>query len=51
MDYTEENAKMVSDDIAEFLTYVKTGIIKEDSCNLVKNIHEEFKRRKKIVTK
>lgn len=46
MDYTEENKKMISNDLAEFLMYVKTGIIKEDSCNLVKNIHEEFEKRK-----
>lgn len=46
MDYAEENKKMVSNDLAEFLRYVKTGIIKEDSCDLVKNIHEEIERIK-----
>ena len=46
MDYTKENKKMVSNDIAEFLMYIKTGRIEENYCNLVKNIQEEFEKVK-----
>ncbi|GEQ15588.1 hypothetical protein [Clostridium butyricum] len=46
IDYAEENKKMVSNDIAEFLSYMKNGIVGEDSCELVKNINKEFKKLK-----
>lgn len=54
MDYAEENKKMVSNDIAEFLSYMKNGIVGEYSCDLVKNIQEEFlkvKSNKNVIIK
>lgn len=41
-DYIEKNKNMVSDDIAELLKYLRTGKVKENSCDLVKNIQEKF---------
>ena len=42
IDYIEKNKNMVSDDIAELLKYLRTGKVKENSCDLVKNIQEKF---------